>query len=465
MEGFLYDLNALVWGLPALVLILGVGLFLTLRGKCFQLRLLPRAMGFLGRSIRRKEDQGARRALCTALAATVGTGNIAGVAGAIALGGPGVVFWMWVSAFLGMATKYAEAMLSVSYRVKDGKGGCLGGPMYYIRHGLGSKSLAAAYALFGVIAAFGVGNATQINAVTECVSSLLPDSKEMNYIPCILGILMALGTLICLLGGGKRVGRMCESLVPLAAGGYVLLCLLVLLPRPAAVLRGLSLILQGAFSPRSVTGGALGSAFLALRVGISRGVFTNEAGMGTAGIAHGSSDTRDPASQGMMGILEVFLDTVVICTMTALVILSSDISIPYGTDPGVALTAAAFRSALGPWVQGALTVFLVIFAFATMIGWGYYGISCARYLLGKGSAQLFVWFQALAAGVSMFLNTGTVWLLSETVNGLMAIPNLLALFILTPRVLGKEKPRRRIGAAAYGIRSQRGTEITASPDS
>ena len=430
-------INSVVWGAPALVLILGVGLYLSIRTRFAQIRLFPRALGYFAKKFRRTDPNDGvspMQALCTALAATVGTGNIAGVAGAITLGGPGAIFWMWVCALLGMATKFAEATLAIRCRVRE-NGEFVGGPMYMICRGLGEKwrPLAVCYAFFGIIAAFGVGNATQINAVitgaNEAIRSFGGTPTMTGNL--LMGVALAILISITLLGGAKRIGRIAELLVPFAAAAYLLLGTVVLIARFQAIPAAFSAIFQGAFSPRAVTGGVLGSLFSALRVGVSRGVFTNEAGMGTASIAHAGANVEHPAQQGLMGIMEVFLDTVVICTVTALVILVSGVEIPYGTDPGAALTAAAFQSVCGKWVAVFLAAALCCFAFATVLGWGLYGARCAQFLFGAKAWKCFVFLQAGVVVLGSVLGTGTVWLLSETVNGLMAIPNLIALAALS----------------------------------
>ena len=430
-------INSIVWGAPALVLILGVGLYLSIRTGFPQFRFFPRAVKHFCGMFHKKSDDSAispMQALCTALAATVGTGNIAGVAGAIAIGGPGAIFWMWVCALLGMALKFAEATLAVRYRTKE-NGEFVGGPMYMIRLGLGEKWrwLAVLYAFFGVVAAFGVGNATQINAlvtgVNEAISSFGGTPSTAGNL--LMGIILAVLIAIMLLGGAKRIGQTAEKLVPFAAAAYLLLGLLVLIARFRAIPAAFASIFQGAFSPKAVTGGMVGSMFSALRTGVSRGVFTNEAGMGTASIAHAGADVKHPAEQGLMGIMEVFLDTIVICTMTALVILVSGVEIPYGTDPGAALTTEAFQSVCGKWVSVLIAAALCCFAFATVLGWGLYGARCAQFLFGPSVWRKFALLQSVAVVLGAVLNTGTVWLLSETVNGLMAIPNLIALAALS----------------------------------
>lgn len=452
--------NGIVWGIPALILILGVGLYLSLRTGFAQLTLFPKAFrAFISQfrtTGRKGEGISPYRALCTALAATVGTGNLAGVAGAIAIGGPGSIFWMWICAFLGMVTKFAEATLAVRFRVRNAEGELVGGPMYMISRGLGEKWnwLAALYCFLGVVAAFGVGNATQINAVIGGINSAVTvlGGCETKLGNVLIGILLAVLIGGMLLGGASRIGKTAEMLVPFASVAYLLLGFGVLLIRSSAIPGAIASIIQGAFSPQAVTGGVLGSAFRALRVGASRGVFTNEAGMGTASIAHASADVKHPAQQGLMGIMEVFLDTIVICTMTALVILCSGVSIPYGTDVGVSLTLDAFSSVYGEWVCIPIAAALCCFAFATVLGWGLYGARCAQYLFGEKVWRSFVFLQVATVILSTMLGTGTVWMLSETVNGLMAIPNLVTLAMLSPELarLTKEYKIKSGSAAATG---------------
>lgn len=442
MIRLLEQLNGLVWGAPVLVLILGAGAYLSFRTGFAQMTLFGRAWkAFLGGLKGRSADDGAVspfQALCTALAATVGTGNIAGVAGAIAIGGPGAIFWMWLCALLGMAVKYAEATLAVRYRVRDENGELVGGPMYMIREGLGKRwnPLAVLYSFFGVVAAFGVGNATQINAVVSGVNGVLTafGGRETLFGNLVMGFLLAVLVTAMLSGGLKRIGSIAQTLVPFASALYILLGLGVLIVCRDRILPAFSMILRGAFSPGAVTGGVLGSVFLALRTGVSRGVFTNEAGMGTASIAHAAARVDHPARQGLLGIVEVFLDTVVICTVTALVILVSGVPIPYGQDTGAALTTQAFASVYGSWVSILLASSLCCFALATVLGWGLYGIRCAQFLFGAGVWRRFVLLQAVTVVLGAVLKTGTVWLLSETVNALMAVPNLIALMALSPEL-------------------------------
>ena len=435
-------INRLVWGVPALVLILGVGLYLTVGSKFAQFRLFPEAMRLFVRKLlfREGEDKGVSQfqALCTALAATVGTGNIVGVAGAIAIGGPGAIFWMWICALFGMVTKYAEASLAQYYRQRGREGNYFGGPMYMIEYGMGHRWrwLGCIYCFFGVIAAFGIGNATQINAVIDGLNSVLHvfGTEATMWRNLLFGTLFSVVLVMIQLGGAKRVGRLSELLVPFVSVAYILLCMGILIARATQIPTALRAIVMGAFSPKAATGGVIGSAFTSLRVGASRGVFTNEAGMGTASMAHASASVDHPAQQGLLGIVEVFLDTVVICTMTALAILCSGVYIPFGVDEGFVLTERAFSSVYGDWVSIPLTLFLCCFAFATMLGWGLYGLRCAQYLFGDGAWRAFVLLQGVVIIVSTLLKTDAVWLLSETVNGLMALPNLIALTVLMPRL-------------------------------
>lgn len=445
--------NAWVWGVPTLFLILGLGVYLTVITRGVQFRKFPAALKTFFSKLTGssgKEGVSSYRALCTALAATVGTGNLAGVAGAIALGGPGTIFWMWVCGILGMVIKFAEASLAVRYRVKLPNGEYAAGPMYMISRGMKRfHFLAGLYSFFGVVAAFGVGNATQINTLIQGIHGTAQSFRIGLPSGFDIAMGIALGAIIVILslGGASRIGKMAEILVPMAAGAYILLCLWVLAVRIEYIPLAFQRIFAGAFSPRAITGGAVGSVLITLRVGISRGVFTNEAGMGTASIAHGSAAVEHPYQQGYMGIVEVFLDTIVICTMTALVILCVDVPIPYGQDPGIRLTLAAFEAVFGRWVQIPITLFLSLFAFATVLGWGLYGGRCAQYLFGDGVWKKFVILQGIAVAVSAVLECRTVWTVSEILNGCMAIPNLLALAALSREVgqMSKKLPDRRGG--------------------
>ena len=456
----MHALNAfhdLVWGAPGLVLILGTGIYLTLITGFAQVRLFPGAVrrfaGMFRGSKEKKNGISPFQALCTALAATVGTGNLVGVAGAICLGGPGAIFWMWVCGLVGMATKFAEATLAVRFRVRRGAE-FVGGPMYMIRQGMGKPFhfLAGVYSFLGVIAAFGVGNATQINAVVTGINNVLTrfGGRASTRGNLLMGLVLAALVGAALLGGAKRIGQTAEKLVPFASMCYIVLCTLLLVLRANAVPGAFRAILQGAFSPRAVTGGAIGSAFRALSVGCSRGVFTNEAGMGTASIAHASAAVSHPAEQGLMGMIEVFLDTILICTLTALVILTSGIPIPYGVDVGGELTTQAFASVYGSSAAVFLAAALACFAFATVLGWGLYGARCAQFLFGAKAWKPFAFVQTAAVVAGACMGTGTVWSAAETVNGLMVIPNLIALAILTPEVVRLTKEYRKSGGKTAG---------------
>lgn len=432
----LEKINSFIWGAPALFMILAVGFYLTLGSGFSQISLFGCAVKlFFRKFLDKKNGDSPYRSLCTALAATVGTGNIIGVAGAIVIGGPGSIFWMWVCGLLGMALKFAEATLAVQYRTKNKQGEWVAGPMYMIQNGLKKRWhwLSFVYCLFGVIASFGVGNAAQVNAVVESVIPLFSNSKippiQISY---LIGVILAVFCGSVLLGGAKRIGQMAELIVPVAAVGYVLLCLIVLTISWKQIPSAFSAIVVGAVSPKAVTGGMLGSAFLSLKTGASRGTFTNEAGMGTASIAHGMADVKHPVQQGLMGVLEVFIDTILICTLTALVILCSGIRIPYGTSDGATLTIDAFAHSLGNWVNVPLSIAVCLFAVATILGWSLYGIRCAQYLFGEAAWRVYVFAQIVIIAISALIDTEPIWLFSEALNGLMLLPNLVAILLLSP---------------------------------
>lgn len=439
---FLEKINGIVWGVPTLLLILLVGIWLSIRTRFAQLRLFGKAIKLFFSKLRKQrsatEGISPMQALCTALAATVGTGNLAGVAGAIAIGGPGAIFWMWVCSLLGMITKFAEATLSVRYRTKNVHGETVGGPMYVIQNGMGKKFhwLASLYCFFGVVAAFGVGNATQINTLISSVNGALEayGGSVTWRGNLLMGVGLAVLVALMLSGGAKRIGTTAEKLVPFASVLYLLMGTIVLVTRWYMVPRAFGSIITGAFVPRAITGGIVGSMLQTIRIGTSRGIFTNEAGMGTAGIAHSAAAVSHPVEQGLMGIVEVFLDTIVICTMTALVILCSGISIPYGSDVGIQLTNQAFSAVFGSWVRIPIALCVCCFAFATILGWGLYGARCAQYLMGANVWKPFVILQSVTVIIGAVLRTGTIWMLADTVNALMAIPNLIALLMLTPEL-------------------------------
>ncbi len=440
--------NNFIWGLPAMVCILGVGLLLSVRTKFLQIRKFPYAIKTtLGRIFKRKDASDGTmtpfQAVCTALAGTVGTGNIAGVAGAIAIGGPGAVFWMWCSALLGMCTKFAEVTLAVHYRERSDAGEWVGGPMYYIKNGLGKRwqFLAVLYSLFGVLTVFGTGNATQVNTITTAIDTALLEfhivaEDILPTLNLIIGILCAMLVAMVLLGGIKRIGSVSEKLVPFMALFYVLLAagvVLLNLPRLPFVIEE---IFAGAFNPAAFTGGAIGSLFLSMKNGVSRGIFSNEAGLGTGSIAHACADTRKPVKQGMFGIFEVFADTIVICTLTAMVILCSSVPVNYGTAAGAELTISGFTATYGGWASLFTAVALCCFAFSTIIGWGLYGSRFAAFLFktDKIVKPFFVVYSFVAI-LGATLDLGILWGVADTFNGLMSIPNLIALFLLSGTVV------------------------------
>lgn len=435
--------NNFIWGVPAMICIIGVGLVLSFRTRFLQIRKFPYAMKVtFGRMFKKREaSDGAMtpfQAVCTALAATVGTGNIAGVAGAIAIGGPGAVFWMWISAILGMCTKFSEVTLAVHFREKNVHGDLVGGPMYYIKNGLKKHWhwLAYLFSAFGVLTVFGTGNATQVNTITTAINTALTNyhviSKDaVPTVNLVVGIILAVLIALILLGGIRRIGRVTEKLVPFMALIYIVLAVGVILFNIGHVPAVFASIVEGAFHPSAVTGGAVGSFFMSMKKGVSRGIFSNEAGLGTGSIAHACADTRKPVKQGFFGIFEVFVDTIVICTLTALVILCSQVPVSYGQAAGAELTISGFTATYGNWVSVFTAVAMCCFAFSTIIGWGLYGTRCIEFLFGSRVNKPFMLVYALVAIVGATMDLGLMWSIAETFNGLMAIPNLIAVFLLS----------------------------------
>ena len=424
-------LNGIVWGVPMLVLILGVGLFLTIGLKLRSIFNVPLSFWMLWRG-RRPEGSGEItpfNALMTELSATIGTGNIAGVATAIFLGGPGAVFWMWMTALVGMATKYAEAVLAVRYREKDSRGEWVGGPMYYIKNGLSSRWtwLGTVFAAFAGIAGFGIGNMVQANSVSHALENSLS-------IPLwVTGVVMFVLVGLVLLGGIKRIGAVAGKLVPFMAITYIAAGLLVLVLNVQKIPEAFALIFTYAFSPAAATGGFAGAAvWAAIQFGVARGVFSNEAGLGSAPIAHAAAQTPGPVSQGLIAMLAPFIDTIVVCTFTALVILTSGAWTVGST--GAALTSNAFEATLPGVGHHIVSFALALFAFTTLIGWSYYSERSLEYLFGVRIIKPFriAWCLAIIVGATMEL--AFVWLLADTLNALMAIPNLIALALLSPVV-------------------------------
>mgnify|MGYP002240012364 CR=1 FL=1 len=435
--------NNFIWGVPAMICIIGVGLVLSFRTRFLQIRKFPYAMKVtFGRMFKKREaSDGAMtpfQAVCTALAATVGTGNIAGVAGAIAIGGPGAVFWMWISAILGMCTKFSEVTLAVHFREKNVHGDLVGGPMYYIKNGLKKHWhwLAYLFSAFGVLTVFGTGNATQVNTITTAINTALMNyhviSKDaVPTVNLVVGIILAVLIALILLGGIRRIGQVTEKLVPFMALVYIVLAVGVILFNIGHIPAVFASIVEGAFHPAAVTGGAVGSFFMSMKKGVSRGIFSNEAGLGTGSIAHACADTRKPVKQGFFGIFEVFVDTIVICTLTALVILCSQVPVSYGQAAGAELTISGFTATYGNWVSVFTAVAMCCFAFSTIIGWGLYGTRCIEFLFGSRVNKPFMLVYALVAIVGATMDLGLMWSIAETFNGLMAIPNLTAVFLLS----------------------------------
>ncbi|MBQ8857214.1 MAG: sodium:alanine symporter family protein [Lachnospiraceae bacterium] len=445
--------NGLVWGVPAMVCIIGVGILLSVRTGFIQFRKFPYAMKATLGKIFKKSEAGHGsitpfQAVCTALAATVGTGNIAGVAGAIAIGGPGAVFWMWMSALLGMCTKFAEVTLAVHFRERNEHGDYVGGPMYYIKNGL-SKNwhfLAVLYAAFAVLTVFGTGNATQVNTITTAINSALLsynviDASSQGMVSLIIGIIITIVVAMVLLGGVKRIGRVAERLVPFMAVLYIILGVGVIVLNLERVPSVIYSIFYGAFNPSAITGGVVGSLFVSMQKGVSRGIFSNEAGLGTGSIAHATADTKDPVEQGVFGIFEVFADTIIICTLTAMTVLCSGIPIEYGVAAGAELTISGFTATYGNWVSIFSAIAMVCFAFSTILGWGLYGARCIEFLGSAKFIKPFMVVYSLMGIVGATMDLGLLWSIADTFNGLMAIPNLIALFLLSGTVvkLVKEK--------------------------
>lgn len=439
--------NNFIWGVPAMICIIGVGLYLSISLQFIQIRKLPLALKeTIGKIFHKKEAaKGALtpfQAVCTALAATVGTGNIAGVAGAIAIGGPGAVFWMWISALLGMCTKFAEVVLAVHFRERNEHGDLVGGPMYYIKNGLGKKWqwLAVLFSVFGIFTVFGTGNATQVNTITAAVNSAL-----LNYqiIPqaavetsnIVIGVIIMLVVAAVLLGGVKRIGKVTERLVPFMAVLYIVLALGVVILNISRVPEVVFDIVYGAFNPSAITGGIVGSFFLSMKKGVSRGIFSNEAGLGTGSIAHACADTSEPVKQGFFGIFEVFADTIIICTLTAFTILCSGVPICYGEAAGAELTISGFTATYGNWVSIFTAVAMCCFAFSTILGWGLYGARCVEFIFSAKAIKPFMVIYSLVAIIGATQDLGLIWSISDNFNGLMVIPNLIAVFLLSGTVV------------------------------
>ncbi|MDD7004310.1 MAG: sodium:alanine symporter family protein [Clostridiales bacterium] len=439
-------LNGIVMGWPGMILLVGTGVYYTFRCGGIQFKWFGYIMkNTIGKIFEKKEaGEGAVtpfQAVCTALAATVGTGNIAGVTGAIALGGPGAVFWMWISALFGMCTKFAEVTLAIHFRERNDKGDWVGGPMYYISKGLGKnwKWLGSLFALFGMLAAFGIGNMTQINSIVTSISGTINSFTPINVNTAnlIIGIIVAIFCAIVLIGGLKRIGQVTEKLVPFMAVIYILSALIIFFAHIGNIGNVLRSIFVGAFTPSAVVGGAAGITIsAAVKRGVGRGVFSNEAGLGSAPIAHAAADTDSAVRQGCFGVFEVFADTIVICTLTAFAVLMSGTPINFGQAAGADLTIAAFGTTFGRVGGIIISVGLTLFATSTILSWCLYGTRCAEFLFKttkiiKPYQVIFCLIIVLGAVTELSL----VWDIADTLNGLMALPNLVGLLALSPIVI------------------------------
>ncbi|MCQ2091778.1 MAG: sodium:alanine symporter family protein [Fibrobacter sp.] len=453
---FLDTIDGYVWGVPLIVVILFVGLLLTVRLGCLQVVNLPNALRYMLHN--EKGGQGevsSFGALCTALAATIGTGNIVGVATAIGTGGPGALFWMEMAAFFGMATKYAEGVLAVKYRKMDSDGKVLGGPFYYIETGLkerfgwNMKWLAVLFAIFGVCAGvMGIGTITQVNGITSAMARLTPNAAEfvniggnsVSVTTAIAGVLVTAFSAFVIIGGLKRIAKVSTYIVPVMAILYILACMLLLMMNFAAIPEAIQTIVRAAFNPSAVTGGVVGTIFIAMQKGIARGIFSNEAGLGSAPIAAAAAKTNEPVRQGLVCMTGTFFDTIIICTMTGLAIVVSGAWDPKLGLEGVNITMEAFSRGLAFFPGGAtiapyfLAIALVFFAFTTILGWAYYSEKCLQYLIGgkkKGAILAYRWIYVAAIFIGPYLTVSAVWTCADIFNGLMAFPNLIALILLS----------------------------------
>jgi AGCS family alanine or glycine:cation symporter len=438
MEAFdalVAKIGAFAWGPPMLILLVGTGFWLTFALRGLQFTKLGHAL-YLA-LIKRKEDTDQPgdithfQALMTALSATVGTGNIAGVATAIAIGGPGALFWMWITGLVGMATKYAEAVLAVKYRIVDANGEMSGGPMYYISKGLNLPWLGAVFAVFASVAAFGIGNMVQSNSVADAVQS------TFSIPTWVTGVTLMICTALVILGGIKSIGRVTSVLVPVMIVFYIAAALFIILGNIAEVPGALALIVKQAFSPTSAVGGFAGAGImLAIRMGVARGVFSNESGLGSAPIAAAAAQTKSPVTQALVSMTQTFIDTLVVCTMTGLVLILTGVW--SNGENGATLTTSAFAAGM-PGGAYIVTLGLILFAYSTILGWSYYGEKSIEYLFGVKSVMPYRIVFVLFVGVGAVAKLNLVWNISDTLNGLMAIPNLIGLLLLTPVIVSETK--------------------------
>ena len=433
LESFFEFTGNIIWGFPLMVLLVGTGLWLTFALRGLQFRYLWHAL-YLA-LIKRKEEGDEPgdithfQALMTALSATVGTGNIAGVATAIAAGGPGALFWMWITGLVGMATKYAEAVLAVKYRVRDKYNTMSGGPMYYISRGMGLKWLGAVFAIFAAVAAFGIGNMVQSNSVADAVQATF-------HIPVyVTGLILMVATGMVILGGIKSIGKVTAFLVPVMIVIYMSGALVIIIMKANLIPAAIALIVKYAFTPTAATGGFLGAGvMLTIRMGVARGVFSNESGLGSAPIAAAAAQTKHPVTQALVSMTQTFIDTIIVCTMTGLVLILTN-SWDIGKT-GAELTSIAFSKGLpGNWGNTIVAIGLILFAYSTMLGWSYYGEKSVEYLLGEKAVQPYRLVFVLFVGVGALLKLNLVWALADVFNGLMALPNLIALLTLSPVIV------------------------------
>ena len=435
MLELLKALDAFVWGPPLLLLLVGTGIYLTIRLGLLQLARLPKAFQLIFTKDKGHGDVSSFAALCTALAATVGTGNIIGVATAIKVGGPGALFWMWMAAFFGMATKYAEGLLAIKYRTKDANGAVAGGPMHYILLGMGEKwrPLAIFFALAGVLVALlGIGTFTQVNSITESIQN----TAQID--PAITALVLSVFVAIAVFGGLKSISKVSTAVVPFMAIVYILGTLTVILFNIEKIPATLALIFTSAFSPVAAVGGFAGATIrTAIQNGVARGVFSNESGLGSAPIAAAAAKTNEPVEQGLISMTGTFIDTLIICTLTGLTILVTGVW--SGDLNGVAFTQSAFSTVFSHFGPALLTIFLVLFAFTTILGWNYYGERCFEFLFGVR----FIWLYRVVFVVMVllggFIELDMVWIIADIVNALMALPNLIALLVLSPVVIAETK--------------------------
>ena len=435
MLELLKALDAFVWGPPLLLLLVGTGIYLTIRLGLLQLARLPKAFQLIFTKDKGHGDVSSFAALCTALAATVGTGNIIGVATAIKVGGPGALFWMWMAAFFGMATKYAEGLLAIKYRTKDANGAVAGGPMHYILLGMGEKwrPLAIFFALAGVLVALlGIGTFTQVNSITESIQN----TAQID--PAITALILSIFVGIAVFGGLKSISKVSTAVVPFMAIVYILGTLTVILFNIEKIPATLALIFTSAFNPVAAVGGFAGATIrTAIQNGVARGVFSNESGLGSAPIAAAAAKTNEPVEQGLISMTGTFIDTLIICTLTGLTILVTGVW--SGDLNGVALTQSAFSTVFSHFGSALLTIFLVLFAFTTILGWNYYGERCFEFLFGVRFIWLYRVVFVLMVLLGGFIELDMVWIIADIVNALMALPNLIALLVLSPVVIAETK--------------------------